>query len=116
VSSTKAQTVVALDPGRYERWDLWYDAPRWRTRARAQLKAQPMCESCLARGRVVRADYVIHVCPHHGEWAAFISGELVSLCRQCHGMKWADDYREFSDAVGLDGYPLDPRHPFMRRG
>jgi hypothetical protein len=71
-TAAKAQTVVGFDPERFERWDLWYDTPRWKKRARAQIKAQPMCESCLAVGQVVRADYVIHVRPHHGEWAAFI--------------------------------------------
>jgi hypothetical protein len=59
--------IVALDPGRFGSWGSWYDTPRWKTRAQAQLKAQPMCENCLAAGLVVRAEYAIHVRPHHGD-------------------------------------------------
>jgi hypothetical protein len=116
MSSIDAQTVVPLDPGRYERWDLWFDTSRWKRRAKRQLWARPMCENCLAEGRVVRAEHVMHVRRHNGERAAFIGGELMSLCRDCHGRKWMGDYRDYSDAVGVDGYPLDPCHPFMRRG
>jgi hypothetical protein len=45
--------IIDLDPGRHERWDGWYDTPRWKARAQARLKARPMCESCLAVGLVV---------------------------------------------------------------
>jgi len=37
-----------------------------------------------ARGIVTAANVVDHVTPHRGDWNAFVTGELQSLCEPCH--------------------------------
>ena len=48
---------------------------------------------------------------------AFRLGPVQSLCASCHGRK-ALDYQppspRHSNAIGADGLPLDPAHPFNR--
>jgi hypothetical protein len=49
----------------------WYWLQRWRKRAKHQLRAQPLCEMCLARGQVTAACICDHVEPHGGDWNRF---------------------------------------------
>jgi hypothetical protein len=80
-----------------------------------QLKLQPLCESCLARGLTVPATTVDHVEPHRGNWAMFVGGKLASLCQSCHGQKLGEQNRGYdARAVGDDGWPTDERHPANR--
>jgi len=39
---------------------------------------------CLARGSVTVAVVADHVTPHRGNWTLFLTGELQSLCENCH--------------------------------
>jgi 5-methylcytosine-specific restriction enzyme A len=43
-----------------------------------------VCKFCLERGIVTAANVVDHVIPHKGEWNAFVTGKLQSLCEPCH--------------------------------
>jgi hypothetical protein len=52
-----------------------------------------------------------HVEPHHGDSIRFYLGKLQSLCRRCHDLKTAGEKRGYSTEVGIDGMPVDPRHP-----
>ncbi|MBV9529900.1 MAG: hypothetical protein JO283_02190 [Bradyrhizobium sp.] len=53
--------------------------------------------------------------PHKGDWNAFVTGKLQSLCEQCHRSgKRMSELHGYRTDVGLDGYPLDPNHPFNR--
>jgi len=58
-----------------------------------QLTKQPLCESCLAAGRVTPARVADHVKPHLGNEALFFDeNNLQSLCdystpHNCHGKK-----------------------------
>jgi hypothetical protein len=89
-----------------------YGSQRWRNRARRQLQQQPWCTFCLANNEPVVATVADHVHPHKGDPHQFWFGELQSLCRPCHeGRKKFVEQRGFDNAVGLDGWPLDPRHP-----
>jgi hypothetical protein len=46
----------------------------------------------------------------------FFSGELQSLCKACHdGAKKFVETRGYRPDIGLDGRPLDPRHPVYQR-
>jgi 5-methylcytosine-specific restriction enzyme A len=90
----------------------WYGRRRWRNRARHQLLIEPLCRFCKERGLVVPATIADHCVPHRGDWNAFWLGELQSLCGPCHNRaKRYEENRGFRPDIGLDGYPLDPRHP-----
>jgi hypothetical protein len=98
-----------------QRWHRWYCTGRWQKRRRYQLQLQPLCEFCLARGKVVAATVVDHVEPHHGDHLAFWTGKVQSLCAMCHsGAKATIEKRGYDRAIGPDGWPLDPRHPCYR--
>lgn len=85
---------------------------RWRRIARHQLKIEPLCRFCRDEGRVEPAVIVDHVVPHNGDITLFWTGELQSLCRDHHeGKKQRLERRGYDTSVGLDGWPLDPRHP-----
>jgi 5-methylcytosine-specific restriction enzyme A len=88
---------------------------RWRKKARRQLSAEPLCRACFARGVIEPACEADHVRPHRGDPQLFWHGALQSLCHRCHAAKSAAEEgfrrRGFDKAVGVDGFPLDPRHP-----
>jgi 5-methylcytosine-specific restriction protein A len=79
----------------------------WRRLARHQLREHPLCAACMKIGRVTAATIADHDPPHRGVWNVFRLGRLQSR-------KWADDAHGYSRDIGLDGLPLDPRHPFNR--
>ena len=95
-----------------------YKTAEWRAARAAQLAEQPLCELCEKRGRVTAATVVNHRVPHRGDWARFIDQKnLQSLCKPCHdGEVQARERtgRDYDGAAGLDGWPVDPRHPFYR--
>jgi hypothetical protein len=67
---------------------------------------------CLARGVVTAACIADHVVSHRGDWLAFMTGALQSLCEPCHNSgKKLLDHRGYRPDVGDDGWPLDPAHP-----
>jgi 5-methylcytosine-specific restriction enzyme A len=89
-----------------------YNSARWRKRAAHQLKLVPLCEYCAKHGQVEPATVADHITPHRGNLNAFWLGQLQSLCVACHNRpKRAEDMRGYTDEVGLDGWPIDPRHP-----
>jgi 5-methylcytosine-specific restriction enzyme A len=100
------------DPASSLPWRSWYSLQRWRRRARHQLKLEPLCASCLKVNRITPATIADHDPPHKGDWNAFGLGPLQSLCVDCHQRKFADDAHGYSCAIGDDGFPLDPKHPF----
>lgn len=101
--------------GRLVPWSGFYHTARWQRLRRAQLREHPLCKFCLEIGRVVPATVVDHVEPHHGDWMAFCMGKLQSLCEPCHkATKRQIELHGYRIDIGLDGYPLDPRHPFNR--
>ena len=63
-------------------------------------------------GTVTPASIVDHVVPHKGDVNAFWLSELQSLCERCHNSgKKAEEARGYRTDIGLDGWPLDSRHP-----
>ncbi|MCP4380626.1 MAG: HNH endonuclease [Hyphomicrobiales bacterium] len=94
-------------------WRNWYERAAWLRRRAAQLVKQPLCERCLAEGRVVPATIAHHVERHEGDWDKFINGELASSCKTCH-----DSIEQRIEALGYDpgvdtaGRPVDPNHPW----
>lgn len=98
-----------------EAYRRWYWTPRWRALAAAQLRAEPLCSTCKARGRYTPATVCDHIEPHKGNETAFWCGPFQSLCKPCHdGAKQQAERRGYSTDVGPDGWPIDPRHPANR--
>ena len=95
----------------------FYKTARWQRLRKFQLMEHPLCKFCLQRGIVTAANVVDHVTPHRDDWTDFITGELQSLCAPCHNAaKRQIELRGYSCDVGVDGYPIDPNHPFNRAG
>lgn len=70
---------------------------------------------CLETGRVVPAAVADHIEPHHGDEKKFWFGKLQSLCREHHDRaKRSEEMRGYSTRIGLDGYPVDKKHPFYQ--
>ena len=91
-------------------WRRWYGGMMWKRRRLAQLRREPFCRMC-----GWWADTVDHVTPHRGDLEEFQKGALQSLCRTCHeSKKKTEENRGFRPGVGEDGWPTDPRHPFVR--
>ena len=71
----------------------------------------------IARGIVAPATICDHVEPHHGDVNKFWLGPFQSLCKQCHdSTKRFIETRGYRPDIGLDGLPLDLRHPVYSRG
>ena len=106
---------MATIRGNLTAWDNFYKTSRWQRLRRLQLQRHPLCKFCLERAIVTAANVVDHVTPHRGDWNAFVTGELQSLCEPCHkSTKREIELRGYRSDVGLDGYPTDPNHPFNR--
>jgi 5-methylcytosine-specific restriction enzyme A len=70
----------------------------------------------LKEGRVVAAEVADHVEPHHNDINKFMLGKLQSLCASCHSStKAVIERRGYDPAIGVDGMPLDRRHPVYRQ-
>jgi 5-methylcytosine-specific restriction protein A len=90
----------------------WYGTQRWKDIRASQLAAQPWCAYCLDAGHRVAAVACDHRERHGGDPVRFWSGPFQSLCRAHHdSSKKREEHKGFSGAVGVDGWPLDDRHP-----
>lgn len=89
---------------------------RWEKARKRFLTQHPLCCMCLGQGRVEPATVVDHKVPHRGDQALFWSpANWQSLCKPHHdAAKQAEEHRGFSSEVGLDGWPLDVKHPANR--
>lgn len=93
-------------------WQHLYWSARWQRLRAAQLARAPLCEWCKKCGRVTAAAVVHHVQKHSGNEALFFEGKLESLCKLCHDSSaQAEERLGYSTEIGLDGFPVDPRHP-----
>jgi 5-methylcytosine-specific restriction endonuclease McrA len=64
-------------------------ARRRAAQTRRRKVQHPLCKFCLERGIVTAANVVDHVVPHKGDWTAFVTGKLQSLCEHCHNFSTA---------------------------
>jgi 5-methylcytosine-specific restriction enzyme A len=86
----------------------WYARAAWRRARRYQLHLEPLCQQCLKEGRVTPATQVDHVRPHGDNWDEFRTGQLQSLCRDCHWKKTMHEMgRRVRPRIGLDGFPIE---------
>ena len=76
-----------------------------------QFEAHPLCSWCLQQGKIAVATIADGVLSPADD-------AFHSLCRECYGHKHAPnpfgyiDDIGYADDIGLDGYPVDMRHPF----
>ena len=55
------------------------------------------------------ANVVDHVTPHRGDWTAFVTGQLQSLCEPCHkSVKRQIELRGYRNDIGIEGSPANP--------
>lgn len=104
----------------------FYKTRRWQRPRKLQLRQHPLCKFCLEPGIVTAANAVDHVTPHRGDWNAFVTGELQSLCEPCdkstkrqielRGYVLTSDTTAFQPIlVSRSIGPVDPRVCAMRR-
>lgn len=76
-------------------WRKWYRTASWLAIAAAQLRAEPLCRFCKAKGRITAATVCDHVERHNGDPVKFWNGPFQSLCASCHsGEKQRMEARE----------------------
>jgi hypothetical protein len=97
-------------------WRNWYKLARWFALRLAQLTKQPLCERCLAQGKVTAATVAHHKREHKGDPILFWDpANLASSCKRHHDSDEQQIERiGYSTAVGVDGWPVDPNHPCNR--
>jgi 5-methylcytosine-specific restriction endonuclease McrA len=90
-----------------------YKSARWKALRELRLGEEPLCRFCMARKKIVPASVVDHVKPHKGDDALFFDfNNTQSLCASCHNSaKQSEERLGYSKEIGLDGWPVDPRHP-----
>ena len=90
----------------------WSKTVRWYRMRKHQLDLEPCCKYCLREGRVEAATVADHVIPHRGNATLFWEGKLQSLCAFHHNStKKQEEARGYAFDVGMDGLPVDPKHP-----
>ncbi|MCB2077671.1 MAG: HNH endonuclease [Novosphingobium sp.] len=101
-----------------------YNTAKWKRLRKLKLQDQPYCEHCKAIGRYVEAIAVDHrtAVSQGGNPFPSLDG-LASLCLRCHSAKTARGPEAGAARTckprrgcNADGSPLDPAHPWNRRG
>ena len=88
---------------------------RWKRLRLQHLMREPLCRRCKAKGKVTQATEVHHVIKcFDNPTLQMDPSNLESVCTPCHAPLTHDDRRGYSREIGLDGYPVDPRHPANR--
>lgn len=100
------------------RWEQTRRAVFLRDGYQCQCGCEQLCVGVFpAKGAPVcdHIERALDIVADHGEDAFYETGGLQTLRAECHdGWKQAQETRGYSDAVGLDGFPVDPRHPVNR--
>lgn len=114
--STSSRRDADAKREREKPWRAWYKTRRWFRRRAKQLKAVPWCEPCKVMGMSRPAKIANHVVPHRGDPHLFWHGKLESTCKPCHDAAiQRAELEGFRRDVDLDGWPVDPNHPFNRK-
>ena len=88
----------------------------WQKVRAAYLASNPLCVTCLASGRTTAAQVVDHISPiAKTPHLRLDPANLQSLCKRHHDSdKQSFERRGYSTSIGLDGWPVDLRHPARR--
>jgi 5-methylcytosine-specific restriction endonuclease McrA len=95
----------------------WYKTAEWQDIRRQRFAMEPYCRYCTEAGRTIRAISCDHVIPHRGDRSLFFDiNNTASLCGHCHDSRKqrAEVLGYDPAAIGIDGLPTDPNHPFNR--
>ena len=89
---------------------------RWRQARLSYLIRHPQCVMCQQAGRTRQATVVDHVVPHRGDRVLFWDiANWQGLCVSCHNSaKQRIEVRGYDVAIGPDGMPIDPDHPWNK--
>ena len=95
-------------------WRKWYAMAAWRKLRAAHLAAHPLCVMCQEQGYTRAADTVDHSIAHRGDERLFFDARnLSSLCKPHHdSTAQARDRTGFVRGCDINGFPLDPNHPW----
>jgi hypothetical protein len=68
---------------------------------------------CLADGHITPATIVDHIDPVRGDWNAFLTGPLQSLCEHHHNSdkRYIDLHGHPRIQFGVDGWPIEEGDP-----
>lgn len=91
---------------------------KWQKARLTFLAANPLCCRCEAKGRLIPATVVNHRIPHRGDLKLFWDRKnWEPVCKPCHdGPIQREERSGIVHGTGRDGRPLDPAHPWNRRG
>jgi len=69
---------------------------------------------CKEQGHIRGGTVADHIVRHAGSWSLFMDiANTQTLCKEHHDKaKALDEARGYSTAIGADGWPIDPAHPF----
>lgn len=74
--------------------DNWYSSADWRRLRRSFISRNPLCQHCLDRGLIRKADVVDHIIERKDDDSLRLnSSNLQSLCHRCHNNKTQDEKR-----------------------
>lgn len=75
---------------------------------------EPLCRACKAMGKIEHASIADHIQSHRGNWMAFLTAELQSLCKPCHDAKTEGERNaivgRLQKGCDVTGMPIDRRH------
>lgn len=96
---------------------LMQNLPRWKALRAVVLRDEPNCRKCAVHGLQVKATKVDHIIPRsRAPELTFERKNLQPLCDNCHeSAKKFEEARGYDPAIGEDGWPTDPNHPFNVR-
>jgi 5-methylcytosine-specific restriction endonuclease McrA len=93
-----------------------YNTRVWKAGRHVFLQHNPLCEICRGAGRVTPSTVVNHRKAHRGCWTLFKdTTNWQALCKPCHDSEGQSiDKRGHSNRIGIDGWPVDDKHPFNK--
>lgn len=93
-----------------------YHDPRWRKLRAQHLRKQPRCVICRRPAVSGQALHVDHIVPWRKDYSRrFDPTNVQTLCVKCHAThKRAIGIHGYSNDIGLNGWPIDPRHPVLK--
>jgi len=86
-----------------------YNNPKWRKLRNKWLKYYPRCRWCGIKERL----QVDHKMPIAKGGNPYSYDNLQTLCISCHSKKTGSrDKKRVTSECGVDGIPIDPKHPW----
>ena len=95
-----------------------YDTRRWRKLRDIVLSEEPLCRLCGQMNRVTPSKIADHIIPHKDDPDLFWDRDnLQALCKLCHdSAKAIKDHSGVYPGCDIDGFPIDPNHPWGKGG